>query len=83
MLTLNRDAYLFPHCFSTTNTPETISFDLEGEFGGIINSNDENMALPGDTNRVVGLKQKHAPSTQQMQCFPFYSVMLALGNIYL
>ncbi|TRY79994.1 hypothetical protein TCAL_12102 [Tigriopus californicus] len=83
--TKNRRAWLLPNCFSTKTTPEVVEFDAAGLFGGIINpKNDHKPAdfeIPstGDKN-TIDTFFGFARSTITIQCFPLYSVLLALGN---
>lgn len=84
----NRKAWTFPNCFSTKTKPEIVKFDAMGLFGGIENGG----VKPGDIT-TGGLKEeaitkdKSSPyytpyprKTLHLQCFPVYSVLLALGN---
>ena len=70
----------FPFCFSTRRNPEIVTFDFEDEFGGIVNEGDAGKRLPGDLGRSINPGPAEATaSLARMQCFPLYSVLLALG----
>ena len=74
-----RKAWTLPHCFSTKTTPEAVEFDAAGLLGGIINTEkSEGIASPGD----IGKGKKSDPRRRRVriQCFPVYTVLLALGN---
>ena len=67
-----RNAWTLPSCLSTQIHPEIVDFDSAGMIGGIINQeNQENK--PGD---LCGFDRE----TLKIQCFPLYSVLLALGE---
>ena len=80
MLLQNRKAWLFGQCLSTKLTPEIVDFDASGPFGGIINEGQK----PGiDLDRFEFDFQKNYPferRTIKVQCFPLYSILIALGN---
>ena len=73
MVSRGRNAWTFPSCFSTKTTPETVQFDSADILSGIIN--EENSVKPGD-----GLRIHDEPLT--LQCFPLYSILLALGEYF-
>ncbi|TRY79387.1 hypothetical protein TCAL_16065 [Tigriopus californicus] len=81
----HRKAWLFPHCFSTKTTPEVVEFDAAGVYGGIINPRNEHK--PADIDRITHMHRKVLDAlsrftrrTISIQCFPLYSILLALGN---
>eukprot|EP00095_Tigriopus_kingsejongensis_P007423 maker-scaffold955_size76929-snap-gene-0.16 protein:Tk07423 transcript:maker-scaffold955_size76929-snap-gene-0.16-mRNA-1 annotation:"protein star-like" len=83
--TKNRRAWLLQSCFSTKTTPEIVEFDAAGLFGGIINPDNEHKpadfdipkgADPDAWKTMLGYNRR----TIRVQCFPFYSIMMALGN---
>jgi hypothetical protein len=84
----HRKAWSLPHCLSTKTTPEIVDFDASGLLGGIINQGKR----PGEdeaseTNTIPGLFIPEAHDlhpykrrTIKMQCYPLYSILMALGN---
>jgi hypothetical protein len=81
----NRKAHIFPHCFSTKKTPEIVQFDAAGLLGGIIHKGREPGGIFLDNSVFSHLPEGFANMAGQrrqirMQCFPLYSVLLALGN---
>jgi len=82
LLTHGRKAYSFGNCLSMKETPEVIMFDATTIFGGILR---EGVVKPGDNipsndrenqkKSFEGLRR-----TIKMQCFPIYSMLLAVGN---
>lgn len=61
-----RKAWTFPHCFSTKTRPEVVKFHVHGLLGGIVNT---------AKNKEVSNREMI-----EIQCFPVYSVLMALGN---
>eukprot|EP00095_Tigriopus_kingsejongensis_P001337 maker-scaffold1057_size73593-snap-gene-0.26 protein:Tk01337 transcript:maker-scaffold1057_size73593-snap-gene-0.26-mRNA-1 annotation:"hypothetical protein DAPPUDRAFT_224483" len=83
MSKLNRNAYLLPHCFSTKPWPEVVDFDASALIGGIVQEGPTNIRRikPGDIGRSPDyVNRPYHRRTLKIQCFPFYSVLLALGN---
>ena len=83
--TRNRNAWLFPYCFSTKTTPETVEFDGAGLFGGIINSatdkGDDYVDKPADGMPKTYLKNAGLDRrTFKTQCFPLTSIMKAISQ---
>lgn len=74
----NRKAWLINSCFSTKDTPEVIKFDAAGVFGGIEYEGKQPGELPFMSNDEYFKDIKRR--TIQMQCFPVYSILQALGN---
>ena len=70
---VRRKAWSFPHCFSTSRRAEIVDFVMAGAYGGI--ENPENRDFDYNGPGIEGGKR-----TAKMQCFPVYSVLLALGN---
>lgn len=80
----HRRAWTFPNCFSTKTTPETVEFDAAGLVGGIINPENPD-AKPADLEAEYLSKERlellnKNRKTVKVQCFPVYSVLLALDN---
>jgi len=74
LLSKRRNAWILPHCLSTRATPEIVDFFADLALGGIINK--ENGALPhGNSTSYDDLRR-----VIQVQCFPLYSVLKAIGN---
>ncbi|CAB4069581.1 unnamed protein product [Lepeophtheirus salmonis] len=74
----HRRAYTFPQCLSTKTTPEIVSFDASGLIGGII---EPDKIKPGDIDRPPDLNRRwYHRRTIKVQCFPFYSILMAIGN---
>ncbi|TRY79517.1 hypothetical protein TCAL_09333 [Tigriopus californicus] len=63
-----RKAWTLPYCFSTKTRPEVVKFHVQGLLGGIVNT--AKKTEEQTTNRDM----------IQIQCFPLYSVLMALGN---
>lgn len=84
LLHKKRRAIVFPRCLSTKTTPEVIQFDAAGLLGGIIHKGRNPGGIVLDSE-IFGDIPTHETSTYnrrtvKMQCFPLYSVLLALGN---
>lgn len=74
----NRNAHLLPNCFSTQTTPEVVDFDASALIGGIIQ---EGRIKPGDIGKSLNDDRRpYNRRTIKVQCFPLYSVLLAMGN---
>ena len=59
--------------------PEIVDFDVSGLFGGIIHEGQK----PGiDPTKLFGYRgtPNYERRTLQVQCFPLYSILKALGN---
>ena len=70
---VNRKAWSLPHCFSTTTRPEIVKFDVAGAHSGITI---DGKPKPGD-----GVAENDPERRiEKVQCFPVYSLLLALGN---
>jgi hypothetical protein len=65
-------AWLFPYCLSTKSTPEIVTFAVADQFGGIVNDDSGKKRAPVHTKADVKLRK--------IQCFPLYTVLMALGN---
>lgn len=74
-----RRAYTFGYCLSTKTTPETVEFDACGLIGGIIH-NGVKLADEQEFDSVSDYKKTLNRRTIQVQCFPLYSILQALGN---
>ena len=76
----HRKAWLLGNCLSTNSKPEIVDFDVSGLFGGIIHEGQK----PGiDPTKVRGYqngKPDYERRTIQVQCFPLFSILKALGN---
>ena len=80
----HRKTWLLGNCLSTNSTPEIVDFDASGLLGGIIHEGQK----PGiDPTKLYGYNHKNPPDyadyerrTIQVQCFPLYSILQALGN---
>ena len=46
----NRNAWILPHCLSTSKAPIVVEFDAMGEYGGIINHKNGRKIMPGNIN---------------------------------
>ena len=75
LLLKNRRATVFPRCLSTKTTPEVVKFDAAGLIGGIIHKGREPGGFVPDN-----VKLPYDRRTIEMQCFPLYTVLMALGN---
>ena len=74
----NRNANLLPHCLSTQPRPEIVQFDVSALIGGIIK---QGRVKPGDIDRSPDyVNRPYRRHTVRMQCFPIYSILMALGN---
>lgn len=78
LLKKHRKAWILPHCFSTKITPEVVKFNLAGLFGGIINPEKDHKR--NSIDQVNHASKKLTNKAISIQCFPLYSVLLALGN---
>ena len=74
----HRNAWLLPQCFSTKTKPEVVEFHTAALFGGIINKDKakEPVYLQHLQYRDMLTKWR----TIKIQCFPLYTVLLAMGN---
>ena len=77
----HRKAWLLGNCLSTNSTPEIVNFDVSGISGGIIYKDKK----PGiDPTKVFGYQVGKPPDyerrTIQVQCFPLFSIIKALGS---
>ena len=68
----SRNVWTSPSCFSTKTRSEIVDFDAAGQIGGIINK--DSRKLPGDG---YGYEDRKMIS---LQCFPLYTILLALGK---
>ena len=69
------------YCLSTTSTPEIVDFDVSGLFGGIIHEDKKPGFDPTKAIRYhIGKTTDYERRTIQVQCFPLYSIIKALGN---
>ena len=75
LLSKHRNAWIFPHCLSTSNHVEMVNFDASNYNSGIIL---EGKIKPSQIDRT----KPPLPYEReiQMQCFPLYSVLKALDN---
>ena len=75
LLSKHRNAWIFPHCLSTSNHVEMVNFDASNYNSGIIL---EGKIKPSQIDRT----KPPLPYEReiQMQCFPLYSVLMAIGN---
>lgn len=84
LLTKNRKAHIFPRCLSTKKTPEVVEFDAAGLIGGIIHDGKEPGGTTFDPKVFSNVPENHYVNhnrrTIRLQCFPLYSVLMALGN---
>lgn len=82
LLQKGRKSYSIGNCLALKNTPEIVHFDATTIFGGIIQ---DGYVKPGDnipSNDRENQKKLAEPTrrTIKMQCFPIYSMLLAVGN---
>jgi len=65
----HRKASSIQSCLSTSENPQTMNFDMIG-------------SVRNETTReaMAGLVLSSNPNTIVMQCFPLYSILLAMGN---
>ena len=81
-----RKAWLLPRCFSTKTRPEVVEFQTAGVFGGIINKGkikglyEHSWEEPEIIKKYSGVQVENRWRTIRIQCFPLYTVLLALGN---
>ena len=81
LLLKNRQATIFPRCLSTKTTPEVVKFDAAGLIGGIIYKGREPGGDLESFHNVPAVPNlSFNRRTIEMQCFPLYSVLMALGN---
>lgn len=78
----NRKAWILPHCLSPGRKSVVVPFDAHLFNGGIINTENSDRPKPGDIGRQPGKKvpPQINKRTIKVQCFPLYSVLMALGN---
>ena len=69
---------------STKTTPEVVKFDVAGVYGGIIHKGREPGGIKIDPKVFADAPETLTKSlnrrTMELQCFPLYSVLMALGN---
>ena len=75
LLSKHRNAWIFPHCLSTSNQVETVNFDASNYNSGIIL---EGKIKPSQIDRT----KPPLPYEREieMQCFPLNSVLKAMDN---
>ena len=57
--------------------PEIVEFDAADILGGIANKDDPSKLMPGHSLEATGRSRE----ILRMQCFPVYSILLALGRV--
>ena len=77
-------SFVFRRCLSTKTRPEVVEFDVAGLIGGIIHKGRQPGGLSADPD-VFDKVPEHVMKrltrrTIELQCFPLYSVLMALGN---
>lgn len=83
LVTKKRNAYNINSCLATNGYAEKVSFDTADVFGGIDDSNDpENDARKNMRSGFAELflRKDIARELVTVQCFPLYSILMALGN---
>lgn len=73
----HRNAYILPHCLSTKPEVEIVTFDVSGEVSGIIVEGKIRPSRVGDDPNRPDVNNERKI---QVQCFPLYSVLMALDN---
>ena len=77
----HRKAWLLGNCLSTNSTPETVEFDASGLFGGIIYEGRKPGVDPRSKfGHSIQKKFPYKRRTIRVQCFPLFSILMALGN---
>ena len=77
----NRKAWLLGNCLSTNSTSSIVDFDVSGLFGGIINEGQKPGIDPTKLSGYqIGKPLDYKRRTLQVQCFPLFSILKALGN---
>ena len=89
----NRKTWQLGNCLSTQNTPQIVNFDAAGLIGGIIhdgkrpagpedNKMSENIQMGGMNFVLEGAYRGFDYERRDVKvlCFPFYSILMALGN---
>jgi len=71
----HRKAYVLPHCLSTKPEVEIVTFDDSGFVSGIIVEGKIRPSKVGDAMNALKTEK-----SIQVQCFPLYSILMALGN---
>jgi len=74
----HRKSYILPHCLSTKPEVEIVNFDVSDVLSGIIVEGKVKPSRIDDPN--PGRSDKKYERKIQVQCFPLYSVLMALGN---
>jgi len=73
----HRKSYILPHCLSTKPEVEVVKFDVSKYVSGIlVEGKQKPSRMEGDPNRPHMFYER----TIEVQCFPLYSVLMALGN---
>ena len=82
---LGRNAWILPHCLSTKPYVETVKFDVSDLISGIMVEGKPKPSVLNDKYildyiyRLIAPEKAYAREIQ-VQCFPLYSVLMALGN---
>ena len=84
LVNVNRNAWILPHCLSTKPHVETVVFDVSDILSGIMvdgkkPSHLNDKYLLDFIYRMVTPEKPYAREIE-VQCFPLYSVLMALGN---
>ena len=85
LIKLGRYAWILPHCLSTTTHVETVKFDVSDLVSGVMVDGKPkpsvlNDKYPLDYIYRLIMPEKTYAREIQVQCFPLYSVLMALGN---
>ncbi|XP_046459069.1 protein Star-like [Daphnia pulex] len=87
LLTRNRKAYTTPVCLSTELYPIQVNYNATvGTLSSILETNDVQQTgnLTGDKNhhKVSNNSKKNTKDIYKVQCFPLYSILLAIGRTH-
>ena len=83
LIDLNRNAWILPHCLSTKSHVEMVTFEISDLLSGIVV---DGKTKPSKLNDAwLDLSKWFKPEDNdiqeiQVQCFPLFSVLVALGN---
>jgi len=78
LYTKHRKAYILPHCLSTKTEVEIVTFEVSDVLSGIMLDGKVRPSRIDDPN--PGRSDKKYERKIQVQCFPLYSVLMAIGN---
>ncbi|EFX75269.1 hypothetical protein DAPPUDRAFT_323557 [Daphnia pulex] len=74
LLSRNRKAFSLPNCISTKPYPIKVLFNVPNNAGGLIV---ETLEANNNTSKC---REDNNESVYTVQCFPFYSILLAVGR---